>query len=106
MLFFVRYMFIILIVFVNGFEGIGIGWSIFIFNYNLRDIVVNIRCLFNGESMVVMDFWYRNFKGIIEKIVFKEGGFIYIIIGVYEEIDEIIICVMELLIRRWSEDYK
>lgn len=99
-------MFIIIIVFVNGYKGIGIRWIIFIFKYNLRDIIVNIRCLFNVESMVFMDLWYMNFKGIIEKIAFKDGGFINIIIGVYEEVDEIIIRITELLIRRWIDDYK
>lgn len=106
MLFLVRYMPIIPTVLVNGSEGIGTGWSTFIPNYNPRDIVANIRRLLNGESMVAMDPWYRNFKGTIEKTASKEGGSTYTITGVYEEIDETIIRVTELPIRRWSEDYK
>ncbi|KAL0873030.1 hypothetical protein Bca101_022735 [Brassica carinata] len=100
------YMPIIPTVLVNGSEGIGTGWSSFIPNYNPRDIVANVRRLLNGESMVAMDPWYRNFKGTIEKTASKEGGATYTITGVYEEIDETTLRVTELPIRRWSDDYK
>lgn len=100
------YMPIIPTVLVNGCEGIGTGWSSFIPNYNPRDIVANVRRLLNGESMVAMDPWYRNFKGTIEKTASKEAGATYTITGVYEEIDETTLRVTELPIRRWTEDYK
>ncbi|KAF8097776.1 hypothetical protein N665_0281s0039 [Sinapis alba] len=100
------YMPIIPTVLVNGCEGIGTGWSSFIPNYNPRDIVANVRRLLNGESIVAMDPWYRNFKGTIEKTASKEGGFTYTVTGVYEEIDETTLRITELPIRRWTEDYK
>ncbi|CAH8366429.1 unnamed protein product [Eruca vesicaria subsp. sativa] len=100
------YMPIIPTVLVNGCEGIGTGWSSFIPNYNPRDIVANVRRLLNGESMVPMDPWYRNFKGTIEKTASKDGGSTYTITGVYEEIDETTLRITELPIRKWTDDYK
>ncbi|KFK26022.1 hypothetical protein AALP_AA8G193400 [Arabis alpina] len=79
------YMPIIPTVLVNGCEGIGTGWSSFIPNYNLREIVANLRRLLNGESMVPMDPWYRGFKGTIEKTATKEAGSTYTITGVFLE---------------------
>ncbi|KAG2241613.1 hypothetical protein Bca52824_090186 [Brassica carinata] len=100
------YMPIIPTVLVNGCEGIGTGWSSFIPNYNPRDIVANVRRLLNGESMVTMDPWYRNFKGTIEKTASKDGGATYTITGVYEEIDDTTLRITELPIKRWTDDYK
>ncbi|EFH59729.1 hypothetical protein ARALYDRAFT_898932 [Arabidopsis lyrata subsp. lyrata] len=100
------YMPIIPTVLVNGSEGIGTGWSTFIPNYNPREIVANVRCRLNGESMVPMDPWYRGFKGTIEKTASKEGGCTYTITGLYEEVDDTTIRITELPIRRWNDDYK
>ncbi|KAM5557131.1 hypothetical protein ABKV19_024492 [Rosa sericea] len=86
-------------------EGIGTGWSSYIPNYNPRDIVANIRRLLNGDELVPMDPWYRGFTGFIEKTV-KESGTSYTVCGIIEEVNETILRISELPIRRWTQDYK
>ncbi|KAK1259798.1 DNA topoisomerase 2 [Acorus gramineus] len=100
------YMPIIPMVLVNGSEGIGTGWSSYIPNYNPRDIVVNLKRLLNDEPMHPMDPWYKGFKGLIEKSVTKDTGVTYTISGIIEEVDETTLRVIELPIRRWTQDYK
>ncbi|WOK99049.1 DNA topoisomerase 2-like [Canna indica] len=100
------YMPIIPLVLVNGSEGIGTGWSSYIPNYNPKDIVANIRRLLNNEPMQPMDPWYRGFKGRIEKSATKEAGVTYTITGIIEVADNTTLRVMELPIRRWTQDYK
>lgn len=41
-------------VLVNGAEGIGIGWFCKIFNFDVREIVNNIRRLMDGEEFLLM----------------------------------------------------
>lgn len=101
-----RYMPIIPMVLVNGCEGIGTGWSSYIPNYNPRDIVDNVRHLLNDEPMKPMDPWYKGFQGTIEKTATKEAGVTYTITGIIEEVDETTLRIVELPIRRWTEDYK
>ncbi|KAJ0989896.1 hypothetical protein J5N97_008252 [Dioscorea zingiberensis] len=100
------YMPIIPTVLVNGSEGIGTGWSSYIPNYNPRDIVANVKRLLNGEEMHPMDPWYRGFKGRIEKTASKVAGVTYTITGIVEEIDSTTLRILELPIRRWTQDYK
>ncbi|KAH7659032.1 DNA topoisomerase type IIA protein [Dioscorea alata] len=100
------YMPIIPMVLINGSEGIGTGWSSYIPNYNPRDIVANVKRLLNGEEMQPMDPWYRGFKGRIEKSASKVAGVTYTITGIAEEIDNNTLRILELPIRRWTQDYK
>ncbi|XP_052171246.1 DNA topoisomerase 2 [Diospyros lotus] len=100
------YMPIIPTVLVNGSEGIGTGWSSYIPNYNPRDIVENVRHLLNGEPMEPMDPWYKGFRGTIEKTATKEAGASYTVSGIIEEVNETTLRIIELPIRRWTQDYK
>ncbi|GAB4828068.1 DNA topoisomerase 2 [Ancistrocladus abbreviatus] len=95
---------VIPMVLVNGSEGIGTGWSSYIPNYNPRDIIANIRCLLNNETMEPMDPWYRGFKGTIDKT--KDSGLSYTVNGIIEEVNETTVKITELPIRRWTQDYK
>nr|CAD1831013.1 unnamed protein product [Ananas comosus var. bracteatus] len=97
---------IIPMVLINGSEGIGTGWSSFVPNYNPRDIIANVRRLLNDEPMQPMDPWYRGFKGLIEKSATKEAGVTYTITGIIEEVDNTTLRIMELPVRRWTQDYK
>ncbi|KAG8391224.1 hypothetical protein BUALT_Bualt01G0165600 [Buddleja alternifolia] len=97
---------IIPLVLVNGSEGIGTGWSSFIPNYNPRDIIANVRHLLNGEPMNAMHPWYKGFRGSIEKTATKEAGNSYTVSGIIEEVDETTLRVIELPIRKWTQDYK
>ncbi|CAH9108152.1 unnamed protein product [Cuscuta epithymum] len=97
---------VIPMVLINGCEGIGTGWSTYIPNYNPRDIIANMRCLLNDEPMKPMDPWYKGFQGSIEKTATKEAGVTYTVTGIIEEVDETTLKIIELPIRRWTEDYK
>lgn len=68
------YCFIIFMVLVNGAEGIGIGWSIKFSNYDVREIIVNIKRMLDGEDFFLMVmfkkkkilfYWYGNLFGKI-----------------------------------------
>ena len=48
---------------INGTEGIGTGFSTFIPQYNIEDIIQNIYQLMENKDMIPMTPWYRNFKG-------------------------------------------
>ncbi|XP_039067407.1 DNA topoisomerase 2-like [Hibiscus syriacus] len=97
---------IILMVLVNGSEGIGTGWSFYIPNYNPRDMVANVRRLLNDEHMEPMHPWYRGFKGTIEQTASKEFGVTYTITGTIEEVNETTLKIKELTIRRSTQEYK
>ncbi|KAF5752648.1 DNA topoisomerase 2-like isoform X1 [Tripterygium wilfordii] len=100
------YMPIIPMVLVNGSEGIGTGWSSYIPNYNPAEIVANVRRLLKGEMMEPMHPWYKGFTGSIEKTASKEAGSTYTISGRIEEVNETMLRVIELPVRRWTQDYK
>ncbi|XP_002972906.2 DNA topoisomerase 2 isoform X2 [Selaginella moellendorffii] len=93
-------------VLVNGSEGIGTGWSTFVPNYNPRDIVTNLKHLLRDEPLEPMDPWYKGFKGTIVKSASKESGVSYTVTGIVEQVNETTIRVLELPIRKWTQDYK
>ena len=80
-----------------------IGWSTSIPNYNPVDIVENIRRQMKGEPMVPMTPWYRGFKGRIEKVDNKGK---YICSGTAKVIDSKTVEIIELPIKKWTDDYK
>ncbi|XP_038905935.1 DNA topoisomerase 2 [Benincasa hispida] len=100
------YMPIIPTVLVNGSEGIGTGWSSYVPNYNPRDIIKNVRRMLDGGTMLPMDPWYRGFSGTIEKTATKEGGTSYTVSGIIEEVSDTMLRIVELPVRRWTNDYK
>ncbi|KAJ3681634.1 hypothetical protein LUZ60_014207 [Juncus effusus] len=100
------YMPIIPMILINGSEGIGTGWSSYVPNYNPRDVISNVKRLLNDEMMEPMEPWYKGFKGSIEKSATKEAGATYTITGTVDQIDEKMLRVTELPIRRWTQDYK
>ncbi|KVH21604.1 DNA topoisomerase II, eukaryotic-type [Cynara cardunculus var. scolymus] len=69
------FMSIILMVLVNGSEKIGIGWCTFVPNYNPRDIIANLKRLLNNEPLVIVNPWYKWFKGILLKMASKDTGY-------------------------------
>lgn len=90
------------LVLVNGADGIGVGWSTFIPNFNPRDIVRNIRKMLRGEKMEDMTPWFKGFKGTITSN--KENGFD--VIGVLEKTSNTTVVISELPIRKWTQAYK
>ncbi|XP_066443442.1 DNA topoisomerase 2-alpha [Eleutherodactylus coqui] len=93
---------IIPMVLINGAEGIGTGWSCKIPNYDVREIVNNIRKMLDGEEPQPMLPSYKNFKGVIEGL----GTNQYIINGEVSVLDATTIEISELPVRTWTQNYK
>ena len=93
---------IIPMILVNGSDGIGTGFSTKVPCFNPMDIVANIFKKFDGEEMVSMKPWYRNFKGHIIKV----AGGKYEIRGEYKQLDENTLEITELPIGTWTTPYK
>eukprot|EP00913_Durusdinium_trenchii_P034684 g32446.t1 len=92
-------------VLVNGAEGIGVGWSTSVPNYNPRDLIAHLRRRLRGqprgERLVP---WYRGFRGTVARVAEHEGRFETI--GVIQRRGLTKIEVTELPVRRWTQDYK
>ena len=56
-----RYLPILLMILVNGGEGVSVGWSTKIPSYNPRDIVRNLKHLMRSEQLEEMKPWFRQF---------------------------------------------
>lgn len=67
----IYYMPIVPLILVNGCKAIGTGWSSFIPNFNVHDIIKKLMYLIqnNLEAFEEMEIfpYYKNFQGIIEK---------------------------------------
>ncbi|XP_009327895.1 PREDICTED: DNA topoisomerase 2-alpha [Pygoscelis adeliae] len=96
------YMPIIPMVLINGAEGIGTGWSCKIPNFDIREVVNNIRRLMDGEEPLPMLPSYKNFKGTIDEL----GPNQYVISGEVSIIDSTTIEITELPVRTWTQTYK
>ncbi|XP_078501642.1 DNA topoisomerase 2-alpha isoform X2 [Lissotriton helveticus] len=96
------YMPIIPTVLVNGAEGIGTGWACRIPNYDVREVINNIRRMLDGEEPLPMLPSYKNFKGVIQDL----GPSQYLVNGEVAVIDETTLEISELPIRTWTQTYK
>nr|UQT18117.1 DNA topoisomerase II alpha [Andrias davidianus] len=96
------YMPIIPMVLVNGAEGIGTGWASRIPNFDVREVVNNIRQMLDGEEPVPMLPSYKNFKGVIQELEQNQ----YMVCGEVAVIDETTIEISELPVRTWTQSYK
>ncbi|CAE7303561.1 TOP2 [Symbiodinium natans] len=95
---------VIPLVLVNGAEGIGVGWSTAVPNYNPRDLIANVRRHLRGEPLEPMTPWYRGFRGAITAVADKSGRFETV--GVAQRHGSTRIEVTELPVRKWTQDYK
>ncbi|KAG8446726.1 hypothetical protein GDO86_014258 [Hymenochirus boettgeri] len=89
-------------VLVNGAEGIGTGWSCKLPNYDVREIVNNIRRMLDGEEPHPMLPSYKNFKGVIQEL----GPNQFILHGEISVLDTTTIEISELPVRTWTQNYK
>ena len=55
-------------VLVNGAEGIGTGYSSKLPNYNVKDIIDNLKRLIRKEEPMRMKPYYKNFRGTIDRL--------------------------------------
>ena len=93
---------IIPMVLINGAEGIGTGWSCKIPNFDVREVVNNIRRLLDGEEPLPMLPSYKNFKGTIEcRASPQKANKDEVAI-----LDSTTIEISELPIRTWTQTYK
>ncbi|OHT08318.1 putative DNA topoisomerase 2 [Tritrichomonas foetus] len=98
---------IIPMVLVNGSNGIGVGWSSNVPNFNPLDIIKNIRHKINDEEMEEMMPWYSGFTGTITKSGEHDGmPTKWTCSGKAEIITDEMIEIKELPIQVWTEDYK
>lgn len=90
-------------VLVNGCRGIASGWSTFIPNYKLKDVISNVERLLNDEKTEPMDPWYEGFEGTIT----KDGENRYKTFGRLEESsgNAETRLVTELPIEVWTNNY-
>lgn len=86
---------------VNGADGIGMGWSTNVPNYNPKEIVENLIRLMNGEELVPMRPWFRGFKGEI-----AAEGSKFVTKGIAEVDPEGRVKITELPLRTWTDTYK
>ncbi|XP_003222506.3 DNA topoisomerase 2-alpha [Anolis carolinensis] len=93
---------IIPMVLINGAEGIGTGWSCKIPNYDVREVVNNIRRMLDGDEPLPMMPNYKNFKGTIDSV----GQNQYVVNGEVSIIDSTTIEISELPVRTWTQVYK
>ncbi|XP_060604745.1 DNA topoisomerase 2-alpha-like isoform X3 [Ruditapes philippinarum] len=93
---------IIPMVLINGAEGIGTGWSTKIPNYDVREIVANIKRMIDGEEPETMLPSYKNFKGSIYQLIDNK----YVVNGEVSIIDDQTVEITELPVRKWTQDYK
>lgn len=92
---------IIPMVLVNGANGIATGWSTKLPMHNpLALAKYLLNHLHNQEKRVVLEPWYRGFKGTIEP---AEQGFVSK--GVYEFGDNFKVRITELPVGTWTEPY-
>lgn len=93
---------IVPMVLVNGADGIGTGWSTKIPNFNIREIVANLKRLINGDEPEPMLPSYKNFKGTVLEVSDNK----YLCNGEVAIIDDTTVEITELPIRTWTQAYK
>ncbi|XP_072523094.1 DNA topoisomerase 2-alpha [Salminus brasiliensis] len=93
---------IIPVVLANGADGIGTGWASRLPNYDVREIVNNIRRMLNGDEPLPMLPSYKGFKGTIEELTTNQ----YMNSGEVAIIDSTTIEISELPVKTWTQTYK
>lgn len=89
---------------INGADGIGVGWSTFVPNYNPRDLIDNVRRMLRGKKMEEMVPWYKGYRGSIAAAQGDEGR--YEVSGVIRKVDDKTLEITEIPVRKWTQDYK
>jgi DNA gyrase/topoisomerase IV subunit A len=94
---------IIPLVAANGADGIGVGWSCFVPNYNPRELIANVRRMLKKEPLQALHPWYKGFKGSITPIPETSK---YEVTGQAVKRGHTRLEITELPVRRWTQDYK
>ncbi|KAJ7354850.1 DNA topoisomerase 2-alpha [Desmophyllum pertusum] len=89
-------------VLINGAEGIGTGYSTKVPNYDVRQIVSNLKKMINGEEPEELIPSFKNFTGTITQIDTHK----FTVQGNVEVIDNKTIEITELPVGTWTQAYK
>ena len=92
---------IVPILLLNGALGIGTGFSTYLPNYRLEDIVLYLKNKIEGRESVKLVPHYNNFTGKIVKFDMNT----YVSMGLYK-LDEKEIVITELPVKLWTTEYK
>ncbi|RMX40987.1 hypothetical protein pdam_00011595 [Pocillopora damicornis] len=93
---------IIPLVLVNGAEGIGTGYSTKVPNFDVRQIISNLKKMINGEEPEEMIPSFKNFTGTISQIDSHK----FLVQGNVEVVDNKTIEISELPVGIWTQVYK
>mmetsp|Transcript_21054 Transcript_21054/g.48751 ORF Transcript_21054/g.48751 Transcript_21054/m.48751 type:complete len:1973 (+) Transcript_21054:72-5990(+) len=89
---------------VNGAEGIGVGWSTSVPNFNPREIIANVRRWLQNEELTPMAPWYRGFTGSIVQAPGSASK--YEVWGRVTKRSNTRVEITELPVKKWTQDYK
>ncbi|GAQ91105.1 DNA topoisomerase 2 [Klebsormidium nitens] len=90
------------LILLNGASGIGTGFSTYVPNHALEDVIANIRAMLQGLDPVEMHPSWAGFKGTVRAT--EKGE--YVVSGVYERIDSSRIRITELPVGTSIDAYK
>uniref|UniRef100_A0A1I8HWP8 DNA topoisomerase 2 n=1 Tax=Macrostomum lignano TaxID=282301 RepID=A0A1I8HWP8_9PLAT len=96
------YMPVLPMVLVNGADGIGTGWSTKIPNFDVGDIIANLRRMLAGDEPKPMLPAFRGFRGKIRELDTNK----YAIFGEIAVIDDNTVEITELPVKTWTQTYK
>ncbi|XP_078344630.1 DNA topoisomerase 2-alpha-like isoform X1 [Oculina patagonica] len=89
-------------VMVNGAEGIGTGYSTKVPNFDVRQVVSNLKKMINGEEPEEMIPSYKDFTGTISQIDTHK----FLVQGNVDVIDSKTVEISELPVGTWTQSYK
>ncbi len=95
---------VIPMVLVNGAQGIGVGWSTNIPNFNPLEIIDNLRRYLRRQPMTAMAPWYKGFIGDVAAE--QNDSAKYLASGIIRKISETQLEILELPIKEWTSGYK
>ncbi|XP_028674298.2 LOW QUALITY PROTEIN: DNA topoisomerase 2-alpha [Erpetoichthys calabaricus] len=93
---------IIPMVLINGAEGIGTGWACRLPNFDVKEVVNNVRRMLDGDEPLPMLPSFKNFKGTVLEL----GPNQYIISGEVSVLDSTTVEITELPAKTWTQIYK
>lgn len=93
---------IIPMVLINGAEGIGTGWSTKVPNYDIHEVIANLRRMLDGVDPLPMLPSYRGYNGRIVEV----GENRYVFFGEIAVLDDQTVEITELPIKVWTQYYK
>eukprot|EP00731_Ephydatia_muelleri_P019883 Em0012g708a len=89
-------------VLVNGCEGIGTGFSTNVPNYDVREIVTNLKALLAGRPATDMKPSFKGFHGLVAHV----EPYKFMAYGRVARLNDTSLEITELPVRCWTQTYK